>query len=125
MRPVTVDALINIDNGFVLIKRANPPFKGYWALPGGFVDTNESVEDAVIREAKEETGLDVKIKKLHGIYSAPYRDERNTITIAYLVERVGGHLSSGSDASDIKVFDQIPEKIAFDHKKILSDAYGI
>ena len=72
------------DFNFILIKRKNDPFKDYWALPGGFVEYGESVESAAIREAKEETSIDVEIKDLVNVYSAPDRDpRRHTVTVAY------------------------------------------
>jgi len=127
MKPVTplltVDAIIIHEEKLVLIKRKNPPYKGQFALPGGFVDIGETVEDAVIRETKEETGLDVKTVKLIGVYSDPKRDPRShTVSICFIV-RCDGDIKAGSDAEDIALFDldNIP-KLAFDHSKIIEDA---
>ncbi|MBE6485842.1 MAG: NUDIX hydrolase [Methanosphaera stadtmanae] len=123
---LTVDTLILEDNKIILIKRLNNPFKDYWAIPGGFVEYGEKVEDAAVREAKEETGLDIELTKLVGVYSDPDRDPRgHTVTIAFLSKIIGGTLKSDSDAKDAKFLD-INElknmKLAFDHKEILKDS---
>ncbi|MFH1054683.1 MAG: NUDIX hydrolase [Candidatus Altiarchaeota archaeon] len=120
---VTVDAAIVEAGKIVFIRRVNPPFKGSWALPGGFVDLGEKVEDACVREAKEETSLDVKIKKLVGVYSDPKRDPRgHTVGIIFLCDIVGGKLKAADDAKEAKWFslDALPE-LAFDHGKIVAD----
>ena len=115
-------------NEFILIKRKNEPLKNHWAIPGGFVDYGETVENAAIREAKEETGITVKLKKLLGVYSEPKRDPRgHTITIVYLAIGDFEKAKADSDASDVKIysFDDIKSmKIAFDHSKILIDAFN-
>ncbi|MBZ9570041.1 NUDIX hydrolase [Methanobrevibacter sp. TMH8] len=135
---VTVDIIIfNEDNNdkieknnkdeFILIKRKNEPFKNYWAIPGGFVDYGETVENAAIREAKEETGIDVKLKKLIGVYSDPKRDPRgHTITIVYLAIGDFNQMKASSDAACANIFSFntiMSMKIAFDHKKILNDVF--
>ena len=121
---VTVDAVIERDGEILLIKRKNEPFAGDWALPGGFVEYNESAEDAIIREAKEETNLDISIKKLLGVYSKPGRDPRgHVVSICYVVTAEGEE-KGGSDASDAAFFTpaEIKKlKLAFDHKDIISD----
>ena len=115
-------------NEFILIKRKNEPFKNHWAIPGGFVDYGETVENAAMREAKEETGINVKLKKLLGVYSKPKRDPRgHTITIVYLAIGDFEKIKADSDATDAKIysFDDIKSmKIAFDHGKILMDAFN-
>ncbi len=124
---LTVDGVLIEDGRILLIKRGREPFKGKWALPGGFVEYGERVEDAVIREFREETGLDTEIKGLVGVYSDPKRDPRgHTVSIAYLLERKGGELKGGDDASDAAFFpiDDLPE-LAFDHAKIIGDALRI
>ena len=118
---LTVDGIIKYQGGIVLIKRSNPPMG--WAIPGGFVDYGESVEDAVVREVKEETGLDFIDYKQFKVYSDPKRDPRfHTVSVAFIGEG-RGTLKADSDAQDAKVFkpDSLPEKIAFDHRKVLKD----
>lgn len=120
---VTVDILIEYDEGIVLIRRKNPPLG--WALPGGFVDYGETLEGAAIREAKEETGLDVELIRQFHTYSDPDRDPRHhTITTVYIAKGKG-HLRSGDDAKEVAVFkkDNLPEEIVFDHRKILNDYF--
>jgi len=120
---LTVDALIVEGSQVVLIRRINPPFQGMWALPGGFVDYGEKVEQACVREALEETCLEVEIKQLIGVYSDPGRDPRHhSVGVVYLCEKTGGKLKGSDDASEARwfPFDDLP-KLAFDHGKILSD----
>ena len=123
---LTVDIFIyNENHEFILIKRKNDPYKDCWALPGGFVDYGEKTEDAAIREAKEETSIDVKLEKLVNVYSDPDRDpRRHTVSIVYLAHGNFDDAMADDDAKDIGVFsfDVLEEeKLAFDHKKILSD----
>lgn len=135
---ITVDTVIFNENNdfnseitknsdFILIKRKNKPFKNHWAIPGGFVDYGESVEDAAIRESKEETGIDIKLKKLFNVYSKPNRDPRgHTITIVYLATGDFNEMQAASDAIDIDIFsfnNIRSANLAFDHEKILSDIF--
>ena len=119
---LAADALILFRGGIVLIRRKNPPYQGFYALPGGFVEVGETVEEAARREAKEETGLDITLLNLVGVYSKPDRDPRgHVVSICYLAEG-SGMLSAGSDARSAEVFD--PEKLpplAFDHAQIIRD----
>jgi len=120
---ITVDGVIIKNGKILLVKRRNEPFKGRWALPGGFVEYGETVEKAVLREVKEETGMDAKIKKLVGVYSNPARDPRgHTISIVFLLEGEGDAIA-GDDAIEAKFFDlnELPP-LAFDHEKIIKDA---
>lgn len=120
----TADLIIEYNRGIVLIKRKNPP-EG-WALPGGFVEYGESIEAAAVREAKEETGLDVELLRQFHAYSDPKRDPRHhTITIVFLA-KAKGNAVAGDDAKEIGVFskDTLPEQIAFDHRDIINDYYS-
>ena len=123
---VTADIFIfDEDFNFILIKRKNDPFKDFWALPGGFVEYGESVETAAIREAKEETSIDVELKDLVNVYSDPDRDPRgHTITVAFTAKGDFGKRKADDDASDIAIFsaEKLDEiKLAFDHGKIIKD----
>ncbi len=120
---VTVDIIIEYNDGIVLVKRKNPPYG--WALPGGFVDYGESLERAAVREAREETGLDITLIRQFHTYSEPDRDPRHhTVTTVYIAKG-NGTLRSGDDAKEATVFkrDNLPEEIAFDHRKILNDYF--
>ncbi len=123
-RYVTVDIVIETEDGIPLIRRGSQPFQGSWAIPGGIVEDNETVEEAAIREAREETGLEINSLKFMGVYSRPGRDPRGrSITIVFIAEAAGGKPKSGSDAASIFIFDphEIPEELAFDHAEILRD----
>ena len=124
---VTTDCVIFIKEKIVLIKRLNPPFKGEYALPGGFVDENEVVADACRREVMEETNIQVTDLKLVGIYSKPKRDPRGfVITIAYLANSDGVGLKAGDDAQEVELLENpLEKKLAFDHKQIISDAIAL
>ncbi|MGV8080471.1 MAG: NUDIX domain-containing protein [Syntrophales bacterium] len=118
----TVDVIIEVDGGIVLISRKNPPLG--WALPGGFVDYGESLEEAAVREAREETGLDVTLLRQFHTYSRPDRDPRqHTITTVFL-GRASGKPKAGDDAGEIGVYtrDTLPP-LAFDHGEILADYF--
>jgi 8-oxo-dGTP diphosphatase len=120
----TVDIIIEMEGGIVLVERKNPP--PGWALPGGFVDYGESLEDAALREAKEETSLDVESLVQFGAYSDPSRDPRlHTVSVVF-TGRGKGKLRAGDDAKGIQVFTQenIPGDLAFDHGRILKDYFG-
>jgi len=124
----TVDVVINVapdgsgQGGVVLIERRNPPHG--WALPGGFIDYGETCEHAAVREMREETGLDVELTGLLGVYSDPARDPRHhTMSVVYTGRaRDMGALAAGDDAARARVFplDGLPE-LAFDHAAILAD----
>jgi 8-oxo-dGTP diphosphatase len=109
------------DRPIVLIERANPPYG--WAIPGGFVDVGEIVEQAAVREAQEEVGLMVQLKALLGLYSDPARDVRgHTVTAVYVAEARGTPVAA-DDAKNCRLFnlDELPEPLAFDHAQVLAD----
>ena len=117
----TVDIIIEIDGKIVLIERKNSPYG--WAIPGGFVDYGETVETAAVREAKEETSLDVKLVSLLGVYSDPNRDARvHTISTVYIAKGKGTPCAA-DDAKSLQLFeiDNLPSELAFDHRLILDD----
>ncbi len=119
----TVDIIIEANDGIVLIQRKNPPYG--WALPGGFVDYGESLEKAAVREAREETSLDVELISQLGAYSDPERDPRHH-TISFVFRAKADGLPVGSDdALDAGVFtfETLPENMAFDHRRICLDYY--
>ena len=127
---LTVDAVLlkgRVGGGadVLLVRRGREPFKGVWALPGGFVEVGEKVEDAARRELVEETGLRGDIVELLGVYSDPKRDPRgHTVSVVYAM-RVGGIVVgvAGDDADEAKWFPlDAPPPVAFDHDRILADA---
>ncbi len=119
----TVDIIIELDRSgkIVLIKRRNPPYG--LAIPGGFVDYGERVEDAAVREAKEETGLDVSLKYLLGVYSDPKRDPRQHTISTVFVASASGSPRAGDDAKEVVVVrpEEIAEPLCFDHSQIIAD----
>ena len=119
----TVDIIIEMDGGIVLIRRKNPPYG--WALPGGFVDYGESLETAAIREAKEETSLNVELISQFGAYSDPNRDPRQHNISVVFKAKATGQPKAADDAKEIGVFDRdsLPDDLAFDHGKILQDYF--
>ncbi|MCX8082249.1 MAG: NUDIX hydrolase [bacterium] len=119
----TVDIIIELDGGIVLIKRKNYPYG--WALPGGFVEYGETLENAVLREAKEETGLNIVDLKQFHTYSAPDRDPRHHTISTVFIGKGRGILKGDDDAEDAKIFteENLPEEIVFDHRKILNDYF--
>ena len=120
----TVDIIIELaDQGIVLIKRKNPPHG--WALPGGFVDYGESLETAAMREAREETCLDVELVRQFHTYSAPKRDPRGHTITTVFVARATGIPNAADDAAGVAVVtrETLPEAMAFDHGEILEDYF--
>ena len=117
----TVDVVIAFEDGIVLIERANPPHG--WALPGGFIDYGETAEDAAVREAREETGLELESLEQFRVYSDPERDPRmHTLTVVFTA--VGrGVLRADDDAKAAAVYhlDELPDEMAFDHRRIVVD----
>lgn len=122
----TVDIIIELDDqGIILIERKKPPYG--WAIPGGFVDYGESLEKAAMREAKEETSLDVKFLKQFHAYSDPKRDPRHhTITTVYIA-KASGTPRAQDDAANVGVFQEenLPRPLVFDHEEILRDYFRL
>ncbi len=120
---VTVDIIIRIGDRIVLIERRNEPFG--WALPGGFVDYGESLESAALREAKEETGLDLDNLQQFRAYSAPDRDPRQHNVSVVFSATANGVPEGGDDANRAELFatDKMPE-LVFDHYKIVTDFFS-
>ena len=116
-----VDIIIELADGIVLIERKNEPFG--WALPGGFVDYGEALEDAAVREAREETSLQISDLRLLGCYSDPLRDKRAHIISAVYVAHGEGSPKAADDAANLAVFPltALPATLCFDHGKIIED----
>ena len=120
---VTVDIIIEFDQGIVLIERKNPPYG--WAIPGGFVDYGETLEHAAIREAKEETSLDVGLTEQFHSYSDPSRDPRHHTVSTVFIAKGKGLLKADDDAKNAKVFrkEALPSPLVFDHGQIVNDYF--
>ena len=121
-----VDVVVPTEEGVVLVRRGSGPFEGQWALPGGFVEVGETVEEAAVREAAEETGLAVELARLVGVYSDPGRDPRgHNVSVAFLARVLGGQLSASTDAAEVSVLDPGAVDLAFDHRRIIDDALSL
>jgi ADP-ribose pyrophosphatase YjhB (NUDIX family) len=120
---LTVDVIIETGGGIVLIRRKNPP--PGWAIPGGFVDYGETIEDAIVREAKEETGLDIENLRQFHTYSDPKRDPRHHTVSTIFIATASGIPTAGDDAKEARIFtrDSLPDDLAFDHREILEDYF--
>ena len=100
--PVPVAVVLARDGDrILLVRRANEPLRGFWAPPAGYVEVDESVEDAAVREAREETGLDVALEGLLGVYSGP---AAGLVAIAYAGRVVGGRLAPSDEAEEAALF---------------------
>jgi ADP-ribose pyrophosphatase YjhB (NUDIX family) len=121
----TVDVIIELeDQGIVLIRRKNPPYG--WAIPGGFVDYGETLEQAAVREAREETSLEVRLTRQFHAYSDPARDPRGHTVSVVFIASARGQPQAADDAQEIGVFraETLPEPLAFDHAQILQDYFS-
>jgi 8-oxo-dGTP diphosphatase len=122
-RPLAADGIVIYGNRLVFIRRRNQPYKNMLALPGGFVEEDETTEQAVLREVEEETGLQAEILKLVGVYSNPHRDPRGpVVSVCYLLKAAGTYRAS-TDASEVILLtlNDIP-RLAFDHNVMIGDA---
>lgn len=120
---LAVDAILLWKDGLILVRRKYPPFSGWWALPGGMVDINETVEEAIAREVFEETGVKCRIDGLIGVFSALDRDPRGrTITVCFECKALNEPLKKSDEALEVKVFpfSRLP-KLAFDHENIVAE----
>jgi 8-oxo-dGTP diphosphatase len=125
---LTVDAVVfDAADRLLLIKRKSPPFEGCYALPGGFVEYGETVEDAARRELNEETGVTVNSQRLVGIYSQSNRDPRgHVVSVAFLMKVRSAKAQAGDDAAAAAfVADWRSKRLAFDHAKIVADARAL
>ena len=125
MRQLAADVIIVKHGKILLIKRNNEPFKGMWALPGGMVEDDETVEEGAIREAKEETGIDVKLESLVGVFSKPDRDPRGIVAITFSGTVAGGEITENDEAQDIQWHEvtNLPE-LAADHGEMIKAYFG-
>jgi ADP-ribose pyrophosphatase YjhB (NUDIX family) len=122
----TVDIIVEVESkGIVLIKRKNPPYG--WAIPGGFLNYGESLEEAAVREAKEETSLDVELVRQFHTYSDPERDPRHHSISTVYIAKANGIPAAKDDALEIGLFNEsnLPNDIAFDHRSILRDYFKL
>jgi len=121
----TVDVIITDGKRVILVERGRDPYKGKWVFPGGFMDFGETAENAAVREALEETGVQVEITEILGVYSAPDRDPRSHhVSIVFIARQLEGEPVGGDDAADAKWYnleDLRPGDLAFDHDLIVAD----
>lgn len=120
---LTVDAVVERGGRILLVRRRAQPFQGAWALPGGFMDRGETLEEAVLRELREETGLGGRVLGIVGAYSRPDRDPRgHTVSVVYAVASAKGRARGGDDAAEAAWhrMDRLPP-LAFDHSEVVAD----
>ena len=122
---LSVDVMVIEGNKILLVRRGQPPHQGEWALPGGFVESGETVEAAAKREVQEETGIAIDLSAILGVYSDPERDPRgHTASVIFVGKMIGGQLQGGDDAADARWYDLDnlrEEQLAFDHEMIVQD----
>ncbi len=119
--------VVDPDRGVLMVRRKNPPYKGYLALPGGFVEIGETVEQAARRELAEETGMEATTLSLVGVYSKPDRDPRGHVcSVAFLANVERGEARAGDDAEAVAWIKKLDDvEIAFDHREIIADAFKL
>ena len=123
---LTVDAFVRDSRGrLLLVRRGRPPFRGKWALPGGFCDVGETTQECCAREVEEETGVEVRVGRLLGVFSDPRRDPRgHTVSVLYEARPLRGAARGGDDAAEARWFArrELPKlELAFDHGKIVRE----
>ncbi len=122
----TTDVVVIEDGQVLLVRRGREPYKGRLALPGGYIEYGETVEDAAVREVSEETSLCIELVEILGVYSDPSRNPRHhTLTVAFIGRRVSGEAQAGDDAADTvwcPLDSPVLNDLAFDHSLIVSDA---
>lgn len=125
-RGISIDAVIIKDRSILLIRRGQDPYKGYWATPGGYVGWDETIDDAVVREVKEETGLNVVKSKIVLVNSNPKRHPKQVINFVYLVN-AEGFPKEADDAKEIKWYEvnKLPKKLALDHEENINVALKV
>ncbi|MBN1419834.1 MAG: NUDIX hydrolase [Planctomycetes bacterium] len=122
VRPAVVDGILVEEGKLLLIRRGHEPCRGRFALPGGFIDRDETAREAVVREMREETGLDVEIERFLGFFDDPGRDVRETIALVFVLRRTGGEVRAGDDAVDFTWADpDDPPPLAFDHARVIAE----
>lgn len=122
-----VGVIIPQGSKIVLVRRAEEPFCGHWCLPAGFMELNETPQECAVREAKEETGLDIQIKELFGVYAGQDDPRVRVVLIIYVAQMVGGDLQAGDDASQVELFgfDELPQSVAFaTHRRAIAEYFG-
>ncbi|MFB6081329.1 MAG: NUDIX hydrolase [Halanaeroarchaeum sp.] len=125
-RALATDGVVLVDGRVVLLERTHPPFEGAWVLPGGMVERGETAAEACVREVREEVGMAVAVESFVGLYDAPDRDVRGTVSAAYRCRPVDeGEPTAGEEAARVGLFDpeDLPE-MGFDHATIVGDAVG-
>jgi 8-oxo-dGTP diphosphatase len=125
--PVPAVGMIIPQGGrIVMVRRAEEPYLGHWCLPAGFMELEETPQQCAVREAKEETGLDIRVEELFGVYAGQDDPRVRVVLIVYLAEMVGGELRAGDDASEVRLFgpDEMPDKIAFgSHRQAIAQYF--
>lgn len=120
---LAADGVVLLEGRLVAVRRRYDPFRGEYTLPGGMVEYGETMEEAVVREVREETGLETRVVSLVGVYSHPGRDPRgHVVSAVYELSPTGGILAAGSDAAAVELIDlETPPEMGFDHESIVAD----
>lgn len=122
---IAVDGVVFDKNSVLLIERLQEPYKGHSVLPGGFVDFGERLEETVVREVFEETGLKTRVVQFVGLYDDPKRDPRgHVITAVYILEKTGGSIRNSNETTNVRFWalNKLPKDMAYDCRQIIKDA---